>query len=257
MTVMTDGRISKFSVITVCRNPGSVIDDALRSVHAQSFPNVEHIIIDGASTDGTAERLRGIIRPGDLLVSEPDAGLYDAMNKGVARATGDVIALLNADDQYADVDVLSRVAKCFEESGTDAVLGDVIYVLPGSSASIRRFNTGMFTPSRIGWGWMPAHPAMMLKRTAYRRVGAYRTDFGIAGDFEFVARAFGRHRLTYAYLRDVFVRMRCGGASALGRPSRRGVNRNMLRACRDNEVPSNPFMICSRYFGKALEMVRR
>lgn len=250
--------VSKISVVTVCHNPGDVAFEAVKSVRAQTFPVVEHIIIDGGSTDGTPERLSGAIRAGGSLVSEPDEGIYDAMNKGVARASGDVVALLNADDRYADENVLSRVAAQFEATGVDAVLGDVTYFKPDAiDVTIRRFNSGMFRPSRIGWGWMPAHPAMFLTKAAYERVGPYRTDFGIAADFEFVARAFRRHDLSYSYMREVFVKMRFGGASCIGRHSRKAINRNLLRACRENGVPSNAFMISSRYLGKALEMVRR
>jgi glycosyltransferase involved in cell wall biosynthesis len=250
--------VQKISVVTVCYNPGPILLEAIRSVQMQDFPDVEHVIIDGGSTDGTVARVAESLRAGDVLVSEPDKGIYDAMNKGIARASGDVIALLNADDRYADPGVLGRVAKAFDAAGTDAVLGDISFFKPGApDQSVRRYNSGMFRPSRIGWGWMPAHPAMVLTKAAYQRVGGYRTDYKIAADFEFIVRAFREHRLSYIYLRDVFVKMQVGGVSTGSEGVRGTINREMLRACLDNGVPSNRLMMNSRYLLKVLELVRR
>lgn len=250
--------VQKISVVTVCWNPGEILLEAIKSVQAQDFPNVEHVIIDGGSKDGTPERVAGVLRPGDVLVSEKDGGIYDAMNKGIARASGDVIALLNADDRYADPGVLSRVAAAFDAGGTDAVLGDVSFFKPGApDTSIRRYNSGMFSPGRIGWGWMPAHPAMVLTREAYDRVGKYRTDFKIAADFDFIVRAFAKHGLSYTYLRDVFVKMQVGGVSTAGGASRKIIDSEMLLACREHGVRTNKAMMQSRYLVKVLELVRR
>jgi len=258
MPVQKISPIRKISVVTVCYNPGEILLEAIKSVQAQDFPNVEQVIIDGGSTDGTVARVSGLLRRGDVLVSEPDKGIYDAMNKGIDRATGDVIALLNADDRYADSGVLSRVAAAFDVGGTDAVLGDISFFRPGApDISVRRYNSGMFHPKRIGWGWMPAHPAMVLTREAYARVGRYRTDYRIAADFEFIVRAFREHGLSYTYLRDVFVKMQVGGVSTGSEGVRGTINREMLRACRENGVPSNRLMMNSRYLLKVLELVRR
>ncbi|NML06256.1 glycosyltransferase family 2 protein [Sphingomonas sp. G-3-2-10] len=251
--------VQKISVVTVCYKPGPILLEAIKSVHAQDFPNVEHVIIDGGSTDGTVERVAEVLRPGDVMVSEPDKGIYDAMNKGIARASGDVIALLNADDRYADPGVLSRIAAQFDATGVDAVLGDVTFFRPGEpDVSIRRYNSGMFRPSRIRWGWMPAHPAMVLTAEAYDRIGWYSTDYKIAADFEFIVRAFlGDRRLSYSYMRDVFVKMQVGGVSTSGASSRETINREMLRACRENGFTTNKLMMNSRYLMKALELIRR
>jgi glycosyltransferase involved in cell wall biosynthesis len=250
--------VRKISVVTVCYNPGEILLEAIKSVQMQDFPNVEHVIIDGGSKDGTQDRVAALVRPGDVFVSEKDAGIYDAMNKGIARASGDVIALLNADDRYADPGVLGRVAAAFDKAGTDAVLGDISFFKPGApEKSVRRYNSGMFRPSRIGWGWMPAHPAMVLTREAYDRVGQYRTDYKIAADFEFIVRAFREHGLSYTYLRDVFVKMQHGGVSTGSEGVRATINREMLRACVENGVPSNKLMMNSRYLLKVLELIRR
>ncbi len=250
--------VRKISVVTVCYNPGEILLEAIRSVQAQDFPNVEHVIIDGGSKDGTPERVAGLVRAGDVLVSEPDKGIYDAMNKGIARASGDAIALLNADDRYADSGVLSRVAAAFDAHGTDVVFGDISFFRAGApDVSVRRYNSGMFSPGRIGWGWMPAHPATVLTREAYARVGQYRTDFRIAADFDFIVRAFATHGLSYTYLRDVFVKMQTGGVSTAGGATRRIIDAEMLRACREHGVPTSKAMMQSRYLLKVLELIRR
>ncbi|MCW3845615.1 glycosyltransferase [Sphingomonas sp. LB-2] len=250
--------VRKISVVTVCYNPGEILLEAIKSVQAQDFADVEHVIIDGGSKDGTPDRVAAVLRPGDVFVSEPDKGIYDAMNKGIARASGGVIALLNADDHYADAGVLSRVAAAFDSGGTDAVLGDVTFFRPGTpDRSIRRYNSGMFHPKRIGWGWMPAHPAMVLTKAAYERVGNYRTDFKIAADFDFIVRAFAKHGLSYTYLRDVFVKMQVGGVSTAGGASRGIIDAEMLRACREHGIRTNRAMMQSRYLLKVLELVRR
>lgn len=250
--------IRKLSVVTVCWNPGDILLEAIKSVQAQDFAQVEHVIIDGGSTDGTVERVQALLRPGDVFVSEPDKGIYDAMNKGIARAGGDAIALLNADDRYADQTVLSRIAAAFDAKGTDVVFGDISFFRAGApDKSVRRYNSGMFAPGRIGWGWMPAHPATVLTREAYARVGQYRTDFRIAADFDFIVRAFAKHGLSYTYLRDVFVKMQTGGVSTAGGASRRTIDAEMLRACREHGVATNRAKMQSRYLLKMLELIRR
>jgi glycosyltransferase involved in cell wall biosynthesis len=250
--------IQKLSVVTVCYNPGPILLEAIKSVQIQDFPKVEHLIIDGGSKDGTQERVAPLIRPGDVCVSEPDKGIYDAMNKGVQRASGDAIALLNADDRYADPGVLSRIAKRFDDTGVDAVLGDVTFFREGQPGrSIRRFNSGFFRPSRLRWGVMPAHPAMVLRREAYDRVGLYRTDYTITADFEFIVRAFHEHKLSYSYMRDVFVKMQIGGVSTAGAAARLRINQEFLRACLENGIYSNPAMIRAKNLLKLTELVRR
>jgi glycosyltransferase involved in cell wall biosynthesis len=248
----------KFSIVTAAYNAGATIGDTLRSVREQSWPDVEHIIIDGGSSDDTAALVAAGLRPGGQFVSERDDGIYDAMNRGIRRATGDVIALLNADDFYAGPDILHLVAKAFTEGGTDAVLGDVGYVRGGALDQIvRRYDSSQFRPSRLGWGWMPAHPAMFLTRKAYDQVGEYRTDYRIAADFEFVARAFGRHQLTYRHLPAILVHMRLGGVSTGGIGASLTIGREAVRACRENGIRSNSIMVASRYPRKVMEYLGR
>jgi glycosyltransferase involved in cell wall biosynthesis len=244
----------KISVVTVAYNAARTIADTLASVAGQSHKDVEHIVIDGASKDNTSALVQSLQRKGGQFVSERDKGLYDAMNKGIARATGDIIGLLNADDIYADADVLSRIADAFLHHGADAVLGDIGYFRDGfPDRIVRRYNSGRFRPGRVRWGWMPAHPAMFLTRDAYARIGNYRTDYKIAADFEFVVRAFAKAKLNYVHVPDMLVKMRLGGVSTSGLGAAWTINTESVRACRENGIYSNVPMMMTKYPFKIAE----
>jgi glycosyltransferase involved in cell wall biosynthesis len=244
----------RISVVTVAYNAAKTISDTLRSVANQTYADVEHIVIDGGSKDNTVLIAKEMQREGGTLVSERDKGLYDAMNKGIALATGDIIGILNADDFYPDPDVLARVAQTFAIHRVNAVLGNVGFFHDGNAERIvRHFNSARFRPSRIPWGWMPAHPAMFLTREAYMRVGEYRTDYKIAADFEFIVRAFAKEKLTFVHMPENLVKMRLGGISTSGLRARLTNNSECVRACRENGIYSNLAMISTKYPLKLLE----
>lgn len=246
----------KISVVTVSYNAATTIAATIASVRAQTHPDVEHIIIDGASKDGTQAIIERMANNSTRFVSEPDRGLYDAMNKGIACATGELIGILNADDFFADDHVLANVAEAFiAGSDPDAVLGDIAFVDNGGRV-LRRYDSGRFRPSLTRWGWMPAHPGMYLTRAAYARVGGYRTDLKIAADFDFVVRAFTLASLRYVHLPRTLVHMRPGGASTDGWRAKITINREVVRACRDNGIYTNLAMVMSKYPLKLLEMIR-
>jgi glycosyltransferase involved in cell wall biosynthesis len=245
------------TVITVCYNSRATLAKSLRSVANQSYPHVEHIVIDGASTDGTQAVIEQFRSGLAHVVSEPDAGIYDAMNKGVALATGAVVAFLNADDGYADPDVLSRVMGVMQDEQLDALYGDVEFFRPNDPQNtVRRYNSGRFTPSRLGWGWMPAHPALFVHKRVFDRFGSFRSDYRIAGDFEWMVRVFPHVELRHRHLAQVLVRMQMGGASTSGLGATIRMNREMLRACRANQIPSSWARLLSRYPLKVLEFLR-
>jgi glycosyltransferase involved in cell wall biosynthesis len=244
------------SVITVCYNPGPIVLEAIRSVQRQDYPAIEHIVVDGGSTGSTIEMIRDRLREQDFLISEPDDGIYDAMNKGIRRAKGSIIALLNADDRYAHDRIVSTFMDAFRARDVDCVLGDVAFFRTDPGAVVRRYNSSHFRPGRIRWGWMPAHPAMIVRRSVYERVGLYRNDYEIAADFEFVVRAFAKARVTYIHIPEVFVLMATGGVSTRGSRARRTINRESVRACRENGIYTNLPMIASKYAFKLLELVR-
>ena len=247
----------KISVITVCYNSALTIKNTLESVALQRYKDFEHLIIDGGSKDGTLEIIRAWKGHPVRLISESDEGIYDAMNKGVRLATGDVVAFLNADDFYKDANVLGRVAQVMQAEGLDALYGDVEFFRPGQQDTIaRRYNSGRFTVGRLGWGWMPAHPALFVRRALFERYGVFRTDYRIAGDFEFIARVFKHPELRHRHLPESLVRMQLGGISTSGWRATLQLNREMMRACRANSIPTNWVKMLLRYPIKALEFFR-
>lgn len=248
----------KITVITVAYNSASTIADTVRSVATQTHPDIEHLVIDGKSTDATVQVVEANRHPSLVLSSEPDKGIYDAMNKGLDRASGDIICFLNADDLYASPRVLSRVAAQMQEHGLDALLGDVGFFHGHDPTRIvRRYRSDRFHPDRLSWGWMPAHPALFLRTEVVRRVGHFKTDYRIAGDFEFIVRAFHGHVLRYRHLPEVLVLMRTGGVSTDGLRAKIRLNREVLRACRENGLRTNIFKILSKYPAKMLELLHR
>jgi glycosyltransferase involved in cell wall biosynthesis len=180
------------------------------------------------------------------------------MNKGLSLATGDIIGFLNADDVYADNGVLKRVSAIMEKQKLDALFGDAEFVNPTSpNQALRRYRSDRFRPARIAWGWMPAHPALFLKRTLYERFGSFRTHYRIAGDFELVARMFHGDTLVYRHMPEVLVRMRTGGVSTGGWRNTLLLNREVLQACRENHIPTNLLKILSKYPSKLFEFLHR
>ncbi|WP_324778933.1 glycosyltransferase family 2 protein [Thiobacillus sedimenti] len=248
----------KLSIITVCFNSEQTIERTLQSVVRQRGAAVEHIVVDGASTDGTMDILEAYRRHLAQVISEPDHGIYDAMNKGVRAASGDVIGFLNSDDVYADADVLAKVGETMERHHLEALFGDVAFYRPERpERMVRRYSSARFRPDRIAWGWMPAHPALFVRREVFQNVGPFKPDYRIAGDFEFVARVFRRPDLRYRYLPEVLVKMRVGGVSTGGWRNTMLLNREVLRACKENGIPTNMLKILSKYPAKFLEYFRK
>ena len=246
----------KVTIVTACYNAESTIADTLDSIAMQTYDDLEHIIIDGASTDHTLDVVKQHALRTAHVRSEPDRGVYDAMNKGLAHTSGDVIGFLNADDIYADREVLSRVVAIMEREGLDALLGDVEFFRPEEPMrTVRRYRSARFSPDRIAFGWMPAHPALFLRRQVYERFGCFRTDYRIAGDFEFCARIFRDKTLVYRNLPETLVRMRIGGISTGGWRNTVLLNQEVLRACRENGISTNILKICSKYPAKVLEFL--
>lgn len=245
------------SVITVSFNAADTIAATLDSVACQSHADVEYIVVDGASTDGTLEVIKHHGTRVATLVSEPDSGIYDAMNKGLRQATGRVIGFLNANDIYAHSGVLALVSSTMEADNLDAVFGDVAYYKPHrSDRPMRRFRSDRFRPDRIAWGWMPAHPTLFMKRQLFERFGCFRSDYRIAGDFELVARMFHGGTLKYLYVPEVLVHMQAGGLSTGGWRNTVILNSEVLRACKENGIKTTLPKILSKYPAKLLEFLR-
>lgn len=246
----------KISIITVCFNSELTIARTLQSVKDQTYNNIEHIIVDGGSTDDT---LGVIANQGDhfKIISEKDNGIYDAMNKGVRLATGEIIAFLNADDYYKDVNVLSKIASLMRIEGLDALYGDVEFFHPWQKEiTVRVYDSGYFSPANLGWGWMPAHPGLFMRRILFENHGLFSIGYRITGDFEFIARVFKHRQLRYRHLSESLVRMQTGGVSTSGWMATLQLNREMMLACRDNDIPTNWIKLLSRYPLKILGFLR-
>jgi glycosyltransferase len=204
----------KVSIVTVVFNRRDSIEDTLVSVGRQTHSDIEHIVIDGGSDDGTREILEKYRSRIDVLVSEPDRGIYDALNKGIERSSGDVVGFLHADDVFAGDDVVSKIAEKFSSASVEALYGDLIYVSKGDVRRvIRKWHAGQFSPKRLAWGWMPPHPTFYARREVYDRLGAFDTGFNIAADYDCMLRFLARGGVVPVYLPEVMVRMRTGGVS--------------------------------------------
>jgi glycosyltransferase involved in cell wall biosynthesis len=242
-----DARL-KVSIITAVRNGEATIGTTLHSVARQTYPDIEHVIIDGASTDGTLGIIEAAGAGARTVVSEPDGGVYDAFNKGLRLATGDVVAFLNCGDFYASADVVARMATELTRTGALAVFGDLVIVDASQPDRVlRRYRSSRFRPSRVAYGFMPAHPTLFMRRRVYDEHGGFDASFRIAGDFELVARAFVKARISYSYIPDVLVTMPRGGLSTSGLKSNWIITREMYRACRQNAIATNFLKLFLRF----------
>lgn len=238
----------KISLITVSYNSAATIQTTLDSVAAQGYADLEYIIVDGGSKDAT---LGFVDHYPDLVtacISEPDQGIYDAMNKGVLRATGDVVGILNSDDFYLNDHVLHEVAELFAaDPELEVVLGDVDFVNDDDlNQPVRRYLAGNFKPWMFRFGFMPPHPAVFVRKSAYDRVGLYKLGYKIAADFDLLTRLLSVKRVKYQIANKTWVRMRIGGASTNGIMSNIISTKEMLRSLRENGIYSNAFFLLLR-----------
>lgn len=245
----------KVSVITVTYNSAETLADTIRSVAMQKGVDVEFIIVDGKSKDGTVQVIERHQDKVHSWISEPDKGLYDAINKGLRMATGDIVGVLHSDDFYHREDTLAQVVNAFQEYGVESVFGDVIFVKPDDlTKTVRYYDSGKFSPEKFKNGIMPAHPSFFTYRKNYEKYGFYRTDYKIAADFELLVRFLHTHRLSYHHLPVDLITMRTGGLSTKSWKSNIIINQEDLRACRENGIHTNYFKLYSRYFGKIREL---
>ncbi len=247
----------KISIITVVYNNAHVIKSAVDSVLNQTYKNIEYIIIDGQSTDGTVEIIQSYGDKINMFISEPDCGIYDAMNKGIRLATGDVVGILNSDDWYIANDVIENMIKIFEHKKVECVFADLVYVRPENLKKVvRYYDSSYFSPNKFAYGLMPAHPTFFCKRELYEIYGYFRTDYKIAADFELLVRFLATHHVQYFYFQHPIVAMRLGGVST-SLKSLYINSREQLRACKDNGIPTNILKILSRYPKKLVGFIKK
>jgi glycosyltransferase involved in cell wall biosynthesis len=225
----------KISLITVVYNAQATIHRCIESVLAQNYTNVEYIVIDGGSTDGTCQIIQRYNPYITIAVSEADNGIYDAMNKGIKLATGDIVGTLNADDFFADNNVLSNVAKTFVQNDTGTVYGNLEYLDPKGKI-IRKWKSGEYKEGLFNWGWMPPHPTFYCKRLLFEKFGAYNLQYGTAADYELMSRFIHLNKVTTSYLDQTMVKMTTGGASNKAIENRYNAWKFDYKAMRKNGV---------------------
>jgi glycosyltransferase involved in cell wall biosynthesis len=225
----------KVSIVTAVYNGASAIGATLDSVAAQDYADLEHVIIDGGSKDATLDVVRAKSARVGTLISERDAGVYDAFNKGLAHAKGEWIGFLGAGDRFADAHSVSRLIAAANAASADAVFSDMAIVADDGRV-VRRYDSNCFSPRRIAYGYMPAHPTLLIRRSVYEKFGEYDTSYRIAGDFEFVARAFADGGTRFVHVPEILVLMQHGGLSNSGLRSAWVITREMRRACRQNHI---------------------
>ncbi|WP_216069141.1 glycosyltransferase family 2 protein [Acinetobacter ursingii] len=244
----------KITIITVCYNSSATIEQTFKSVQDQSYENIEYIVVDGNSTDGTVEiinRYQNIITQ---WISEPDDGLYDAMNKGIALATGDYIGIINSDDIFFDSEVVGRIANYLKNKNIDACVGDVVQSKHNSV--LRKISSKNWNPIQLKNGFMTPHPALFIKRSILNTYDLYRTDFKIGADYELIVRYFLKHKISWKYSGIVTHNMLIGGVSTSGYSSYKTNTKEIIRALKLNEQKPNIFKIYFRIIWKLAELIK-
>jgi glycosyltransferase involved in cell wall biosynthesis len=244
----------KVTLITVTYNSALTLADTINSIRDQDYDNIEYIIIDGNSNDRTVKIIKDNLDVVTRWISEPDSGLYDAMNKGIKLATGDVVGIINSDDFYHRKDAISKIVEGFSQKKIQCVFADVRFVKSNNlEKTIRYYSSKKFNLGAFSWGFMPAHPTFFTHRDNYEKFGFYRTDFKIAADFELLVRFLYKHKLIFKYLPLDLIKMRLGGLSTASLKSTWIINQEDLRACRVNGLRTNYLRLYSRYFRKIFE----
>ena len=244
----------KISIITPVYNKQETICDAIESVLLQKHTDWEYIVIDGGSTDGTVEAIKSYGEKIGIVVSEQDRGIYDAMNKGIALAQGDIIGILNADDFYADSLVFKNIVNEFSSKDIDAVFGDLDYVSSRDiSKIVRKWHSSDYIPGSFSKGWHPPHPTFFVKKDIYHRYGNFDESFHLSADFELMLRFFEVHHISTSYISHVLVKMRTGGAS--NRSIRRILEEHKYihRAFKKHNIPVGLLYTPKRLFSKILQ----
>lgn len=243
------------SIITVSYNSEKTIERTLRSVASQTYAPVEHIVIDGASTDATRDIIERNRQGLAHFESTPDRGMYDAINKGLRLARGEIIGLMHSDDLFAHDAVLAEIAAQFADTEVDGIYGDAVFFSPTAShKTVRWYSSANFSPARLAWGWMPAHPTLYLRKQVYAELGEFKTDYAIAADYDFVCRLFLRKHFRMLYVPKVLVKMQSGGISTRGWKTKIQLNREVVRACRENGISTNLLKVLTKYPAKFLEL---
>ena len=248
----------KISVITVCHNSERTIEDTIRSVLSQTHEAIEYIIVDGKSHDSTMDIVERYAERLDKIVSEPDRGIYDAMNKGIALATGDAVGFLNSDDMYASQTVLETVDRVLTTENVDSCYADLVFVDPSNTGRVVRYwRSRRYEPGLCKKGWMPAHPTFFVRSWVYEKYGGFDTEFSLQADFELTLRFLHVHEISSFYVPEIMVDMRTGGVSNRNIASVIRGNMEAYRACRKNRVKVGPLFIPRKILSRVPQFFAR
>ncbi|GAB3182095.1 glycosyltransferase family 2 protein [Telluribacter humicola] len=245
----------KVSIITVVYNGEKTIRDSIESVLRQDYPSIEYILIDGGSSDKTVEIIHSYGSKIARVVSERDKGIYDAMNKGISYATGDLIGILNADDLYAYDSAISDVVAAVSHDNTDGAYGDLVYVDPTLTQIKRRWISGMYRKNLFNWGWMPPHPTFFLRKEWYQKYGNFRLDMGSAADYELMLRMIHKQKANLSYIPRVMIKMRIGGVSNQNILNRIKANKSDRKAWVVNDLKPYFFTLWLKPIRKVMQYV--
>lgn len=241
----------KITIITATYNSEATIEACMDSVLEQVHPDLEYLILDGGSKDGTLSKVGKCKDARVRVISEPDKGIYDALNKGITRATGEIIGFVHSDDFLATSDCLSKMVQLFQSEKADGIYGDLHYVdALRTERVVRNWKSGPFRPQLLERGWMPAHPTLFLKKEVYDKHGVFDLEFKIAADYDLMLRIFKDDTLRFAYLPQVITKMRLGGASNGSLKNVIRKTREDYRAMKNNHLPNPLFTICAKNLSK-------
>ena len=245
------------SIITVVYNNSKYIRDAIESVLSQDYPRIEHIVVDGGSTDGTIDIIKEFGEKISTFITEPDDGIFDALNKGIVRSNGDFLGILHSDDLFCYKQVISDVINRLMETNSELCFSDLIIVDETTGKLVRYYMAHYFRRWMLRIGWLPPHPTVFLKRAIFEEFGLYSINYQIAGDFEFFVRIFYGRKIKWIYLDRISIMMRRGGASNSGTSSIKLAISEINRSLKSNNVWSNPIFQIVRYFIRFLELIVR
>lgn len=247
----------KISLITATYNSAITVRDTLRCIQEQDYPDIEHIIIDGGSTDDTLQIIAEFPHIAKVI-SEKDKGIYDAMNKGIAVATGDVTGILNSDDIYAHSKVISTVAATFSDKGVQAAYADLQFVQRDNlNKVVRTWQAGKYSKRSFYYGWMPPHPTFFVRREVYNKVGVFNPDLGSAADYELMLRILLKHEIPAAYIKQVIIKMRMGGVSTASLQNRLKANSQDRLAWKINGLDPYFFTLYMKPLRKLGQFLKR
>jgi glycosyltransferase involved in cell wall biosynthesis len=241
----------KFSLITITLNSSDTVCHSVTSVYNQSYPDIEHIIIDGVSTDGTLEKIHSVPNRITRVISEPDCGIYDAINKGILNSTGDIIGLLHSDDEFGSATIIEEIAGRFAENSPDIIYGDLIYVsAEDNDRIIRYWKSRRFERNRIRKGWMPPHPTMFIRREVFMKYGLYDIKYRISSDYDIMLRLMQKAEIKFDYLPKVITKMRLGGVSNKTLKNLIQKSSEDYRIIRKNQIPGPILVLIRKNLGK-------